>query len=458
MSEISDDGHHAVKPTIPAWKIAVMGISALSLGLTLGLSPAYAVSYGGYGGTLAWLIGAFVMIAMATVICNFAKRHVASGSLTSYIGLVFGKPGWAIVGGFQILGFLAICSSITASTQVFLVGSMNDIGFDNSSTFIQGMLILALIVLAAYFASKGVEASVKVSLALALGSVPPLILLMLYYAFKHGIELQSQLDFSNIPTESIVQGALVILPFMVSFESISTLAAETSDPKKNIPRLLYSVLIAAALAGIFATVIQAPLLFEHRSALEQGISPVQIIADAVEMSWVAVPINFLLLLTGFAGMIAFFSFAARVLATVSTAGVLPQWLSYRHPVTQSPVNAVKAIAVLISICLLGPLLSADISPVTLGTIYGSSVVSLWVIPYLMICFASIIIQFKEQKFNFVQFTSSIIGICAMLFMLSMTLVPYDDSIMAWLPWIVIFLAMPTAVWLYAKTNGRLANI
>ena len=121
-------GEGVVLP-LPIWKALSLGFAALSVGMTLGLAPAYVVSLAGLGAALAFLIGGLGMISIAVAISVFARSYVVTGSLMSYVHHAFGIWATAVVGAALLCGYMVMIPSATAATQVFATGASLALAF-----------------------------------------------------------------------------------------------------------------------------------------------------------------------------------------------------------------------------------------------------------------------------------------------------------------------------------------
>lgn len=438
---------------LPVWKVAVIGFSFMSVALTIGLSPAYAVQTAGQGATYAQLLGLVGMLLIAVAVSAFAKRHVVSGSLMSYVYFAFGDWGKSLVAGFQLCGYLAMAASITAATQIFMIGAMNDAGFDiNSSLLLKSASVLLIVFGSCFFTCKGIEASVRIAIGLAILSIPPIACIIAMAAVKNSPDFALQFDVKGMTLDGVVQGAVATLAFLIAFEGLSTLAAETDNPKRNIPRLLYILLIVVGGAGVIATFLEAPLLLQSQAALAQGASPVALLADLAGVPWMKLPADILLVLTGFSATIAVKTFASRIYSTAGKEGILPRWLGTTHGPSRTPRRAAIAVSVGVSLALVLPMIATKVSPVDLGAIYGSAVVTFWLVPYAMICLAAI----QQELKNSIEPDTSVmicsaLGFLVMIFMLVNTFsASADGSAVAWVPWGVFGIAIPSTIWLLRK--------
>lgn len=438
---------------LPIWKVAVIGFSFMSVALTLGLSPAYAVQIAGQGATFAQLLGLFGMLLIAVAISAFAKRHVVSGSLMSYVYFAFGDRGKSLVAGFQLCGYLAMAASITAATQIFMIGALNDVGVDvNNSLPMKIASALLIIAGSCFFTCKGIEASVRIAIGLAILSIPPIVCIVAMAAFKNNPDFTLQLDFKGMTLDGVVQGAVATLAFLIAFESLSTLAGETENPKRNIPRLFYILLIVGGGAGVIATFLEAPLLLQSQAALMEGASPVALLADLAGVPWMKLPADILLVLTGFSATIAVKTFASRIYSTAGKEGILPRWLGTTHGPFRTPRRAAVAVSIGVSLALILPMIATTVSPVELGAIYGSAVVTFWLVPYAMICLAAIQQELKNSiEPDISVMICSALGFLVMIFMLVNTLLAsFDGSTIAWVPWVVFGVAIPATIWFLRK--------
>lgn len=454
MTETAHDGEvlpiHA--SPVPVWKVAVIGFSFMSISFTVGLSPAYSVAAAGLGGALAQILGLFAMLCVAVAVSSFARQHVVSGSLMSYVYFVFGKTGRAVIGGFQILGYLAMFASMTAATQVFMVGVLNDLQLASDALSLQMISTACLVAGSCYFTCRGIEASVRLSIVLAAISIPA-VFFIVAMALEHSeLALAVQFDRANFTVEGVVQGAVSALAFLIAFEGLSTLAAETADPKRSIPRLLYLLLAVTGGCGVIATLLEAPILIAQQAALNSGASPLGILAARGEIEWMRLPGDILMVVTGFAAMIAVCTFAARVFATAAMDGILPSWLAKLDGAKEMPRRAAVAVSVANMVIIGVPMILASTPPVVLGSIFGSAVVTFWIVPYAIICIAALVEALKNPASEIVVVLGATAGFVCMMFLLYQTMDATGGSVLANVPWFVFAVSMPAIAWFLYRSR------
>jgi amino acid transporter len=328
-----------------------------------------------------------------------------------------------------------MAASITAATQVFMSGVLRDFGVVGTSDLIQNLSVLLLIAGSCLFTCRGLDASVKISLFLSALSIPAVAFVVGMAAWRGGVQLGPQFELSHMAPNDVVKGAMASLSFLIAFEGLSTLAAETAHPTRSIPRLLYLLVGVSGGCAVIA-----------------GASPIGLLSGLGGVPWMRFPTDILLLTTGFASMVAVWMYGSRVFATASLDGILPPWLSKVDGAGHAPRRAAVFVSLVAAIALLGPAFTGKSSPVTVGSIYGSAVVTFWLIPYALITLAAIVQEFKRGQIEPLVLASSTLGLAATLFMLERTLSTHDDPGLAWIPWAVFGTALPLAAWLYIRSG------
>ena len=439
---------------VPAWKAAVMGFSFMSIGLTIGLSPAYAVTFAGSGGVAAQILGLVVIFSIAVAVSAYAKRYVATGSLMSYAYFVFGRWGRAIVGGCQLCGYLVMLASITAVTQVFVVGAMTDLGLDGSDASLQLVSIVILLSAACFLTCRGLEASIKLSMILAFACIPPVLFVVGAAILQEGVQVSAQFDLEKMAMPAIIAGAMSALAFSIAFEGVTTLAAETNNPKRNVPRLLFLLVIVIGGCAILATLLQSPMLLREKAALDAGSSPIALLAQAGGVEYMQLIVDLLLVPAGFSAIVAVCTFGARVIATAASDGLLPAWLGRLENNSDAPSRAAIFISLLSGSALVLPVLFSNLSPIALGAMFGSAVVAYWLPPYLLICVGAIVLEIRHREYSpFVIFFSAL-GALTVLYMISITLQAEGGSEVTWIPYLVIATSLPLAIVFYLRSGNR----
>ena len=184
-----------------------------------------------------------------------------------------------------------------------------------------------------------------------------------------GLNIGVQFHASRSPLQPY-NGAVVSMIFFLGFEGLSTLAAETVNPRRNVPRLLLLLVSVTCVLGFVATVLQVPILEPETTDLTAGLSPLALLADRGHVGYMKVPIDATLVLCGIAALVAVLNYGARIVATAAQDGLLPRWLGLIDLRTRSPQRAAITLAAIGVIALLGPSLYSALTPVVIGSVLG----------------------------------------------------------------------------------------
>lgn len=442
--------------TRPVWHALSIGFAALSVGMTLSLAPAYVFTLAGEGSIVATAFGAGAMMFVAIAVAAFSKHFVVGGSLMSFVRMVFGGWAPATVGSALLLGYIAMIPSATAATQVFVVGGLSDLGFTAAgSSLAQSIAVLAILCVSAFVAQRGLDASVWVTTVLGYACVPPVMYLVGAAVFNHHVELSSQASHVVGDGDSwfsmVTNGAIVSMIFLLGFEGISTVAAETKDPHRSIPVVLVTLVGVVGTLAVVATWVQLPILVYGSDDLAQGLSPVALLAREGKVEFLRAPVDFVLILSGVAALVAVLNYAARIMATAASDGLLPRWIGRYDSSTGAPARAIVLLTTLAAIVLVVPTVVTGAPPVLIGTYFASTVVYCWLIPYFLTCVGAIRLELRAERRPAIIICSAM-GALTMGLLVVRTLVLPPAGSLAWVPFGVYGAVAAGSVWFMTRSK------
>src|SRR5688572_27095501 len=178
-------GSHA----IPFWKGMVLALCAWQIGPALTLVTGYQLHWSGGSAWLALAAAGVICVLIAAAISYVARRHVGSGTLISYVQSAL--PYWTVcvVASGMMLGYVIGPSTMTMWSAAKIPSILLQLGVETAATpLVVSLLVLLVAALAGYCASRGLELSAKVSLALGIISIPLAVGLTIVAAVEHGIE------------------------------------------------------------------------------------------------------------------------------------------------------------------------------------------------------------------------------------------------------------------------------
>ncbi|WP_232667121.1 APC family permease [Pseudonocardia sp. TRM90224] len=392
-------------------QIVALALVSYTPAVALATVPFLLVVGAGNGSWFGALIGAAAIGCVGVAVVTFARRYVVTGTLYSYIAHVFGPWARALMGAALLLGYVALIAGVSMTSGVFAGSFLVSIGVEPGLD--AGPLALTTtvaMVLAAALAYRGLDTSVRTAVVLTVITLPITLFVTIAVATSTGLALPAQLGLDGSTFGGIVNGVAAAAVFLVAFESSAALAAETRNPKRNVPLAVMSVPIVLGGCYLLATFLQVPGLMAASDALASGMSPAAALAQQAGLgAGFAMVTDGALAVANVASLIAFVNYGSRFVATLATDGLAPRWLAKVHPRHRSPSAAIIALsavaqAVLLVLVLVWPeeLLTGVFPSISTLTVY------LWLIPYVLICVGAVVLAVRERKLT------PTLAVCALL--------------------------------------------
>lgn len=275
---------------------------------------------------VAVIIGAIGVLALGYVVSLYARRYKGAGAIYDYLRQT--NPALGIFSaGIYFIG------TITLATGGFLV-----IGLLISQTLGQYLglnipwwLGSAVALLALFTINHfGIRLATRAQLILTAVSVIPLLILAVAIIAKGGDGGNTIQAFNpaNVPVSGVFGGILFAILLFVGFETSASLAEETANPERTIPR---AVIISVVLAGIFFLIMiyacDVGYGLAHTDKWASDPAALDTLANRYVGKWLAILIDIAVLLDALAVMSAFTATTARGFFAVARAGLLPRILS-----------------------------------------------------------------------------------------------------------------------------------
>lgn len=336
----------------------------------------FATIVGGAGvaAPLTIVIAMVAILLLTNTLSEFTRYSPSAGSFVTYIGMAFGPAAGAAASLFTVVGY-----AIAAAAIVAIAGGWTH---DTLQLFLGVDVPWQLIAVAAalgcgILVSRGVRisttwAAVSFYFELALLLVGALAMLGVN---RDALSL-APFRPSNLSggLAGVGLGFPLAVYMFIGWENSATLAEETEDPRRNIPRAL--VLGTLALGAVFIFLAYATEVAFHNDAKAISEAPIPFISALKASS------SPLLILAYLAGLTSIFSCLlgltnsqARILFSAGREGLLPRVFGRIDPAHGTPAVAMwsyLALATAIALAFggFGGLEPADIfgQTGTLGTI------------------------------------------------------------------------------------------
>ncbi len=348
---------------------------------------AYTYAYGTMGEVFAWIMGWLLVleygVATSTVAVGWSGNAV---SLLHDLGINF--PGILVNGQMapkfatpliqafpNALGHIAFqptgTLNLVAAVGILAVSALLCLGVSESAKVNNVIVVIKVLVLAAF-------------VGIGVSYINPAN----WHPF---LPRNTTGQFGEFGWSGVLRGGSIIFFAYVGFEAVSTAAAESKNPSKDVPiGILGSLLICTVIYMAVAAVMTGVVPYKQLG----GPAPIAVAIDRMNPTWALVPyalnaagrvnlVSLAIKVGAFTGlssvMLVLFYAQTRIFYTMARDGLLPQVFAKVHPKFKTPWvgtlllgGFIAVTAAFLPIDLLGDLVS-------LGTALAFSIVCLSVI-------------------------------------------------------------------------------
>ena len=361
--------------------------NALSLGQTVAstlasIAPAMSFFFGfgvivqgaGLAAPLTILTAMVVILFLTNTIAQFSRFIPSAGSFVTFTGKAFNAYVGAAVSVFITFGYIVAASTVVAiagawvseTLKVFLGLSVN-----------WAILTVIISVAVGWLVMRGIRLSTLWSGLFFYFEAGLLVLggIIMLFAHTSFITL-APFKFSNLTggLAGLGAGFPLAVYLFIGWENSASLAEETENPRRNIPRALISGTLAIGIFYIFlayTTVVGFKMdvhaLSSARLPYVDGLR-----ASAPGLLIVAYIAGVTSILGSLVGLV---NSQARILFNSGREGLMPTFLGKIHPQHQTPHSAMWAFLIIAVALILGFGLLGGVTPMdyfgfagTLGTI------------------------------------------------------------------------------------------
>ncbi|APE29235.1 APC family permease [Aurantiacibacter gangjinensis] len=317
----------APKRTVGFWGNALFQLNGM-IGSGIFALPAVLVAAVGSFAPMMMLIGGVIFLPLVLVFAWLARRYDGTGG-----PILYGKTAFGDFAGFQAgwgryaSGMVAMAANTHVMIAYFaaIFPALEDV---TVATVVVVLTILAFTVINLF----SMRQSVNTLGGLTVLKLVPLVILIAAAVFGQftspGIVLP---QFSEV--ESIV---LILFYAFIGFEGVTVPAGESTNPKRDIPRVLVTVL--AGVTVLYAIIIWAYLTIAP--AQDENISALASAAQVALGDWGALMIvlcaGFSIAANSFGGLII----VPRMAYGMAEQKMLPAWFEKVHPRFLTPFNSI----------------------------------------------------------------------------------------------------------------------
>jgi amino acid transporter len=393
--------HRLRRDAIGLWGVVFLVVaSAAPLTSMLGAVPAPLAIGDGIGAPGAWLLTGIVLLLFAVGYATMSRFVTNAGAFYAYIARGLGRPAGVGAAMVAVLSYNVIQCALFGLFGFFAKDILAAKLGLHAEWYVWAFLFMAVTAALGFF---GIDVSAKVLGVLLLLEVTVLAILDVAVVLAGGDSGLALHSFSPSEIFSGAPGVAFIFAFatFVGFEATAIYGEETKDPKRTVPLATY--VAVAVIAGFYSlsswAIIQAYGEGDAvKQATENGGTFFFAANDRYVGHFTTSLMEWLLLTSIFAALLAFHNAASRYFFTMGREGLLPRSLSRTHPRFGSPARAgVLQISIAFAITLVFVLAGKD--PYAALFAWFSGVAALGIIGLQCLTSISVIAFFRRTRLD-----------------------------------------------------------
>ncbi len=456
----------------------VLGILDISAATMANIGPAMSFYFGfgflAYTAGLAsplTIIAAGIAIAfLGNTLSEFTKVMPSTGGFITFIGKAFGARAGVTTAILTGAGYIAAMASVIAIVGGFfqmLLQNYHVKGLESVPWIIWVVLFLAF---AAFMMVRGISISTKLAgFFFAFEMVVMILVSVITLVKYHGHINFAPFEPKNITGgfKGLAEGFPLAIYLFIGWENSAALAEETDNPRKNVPKAVFTsivIMVTAYTFFAFSTVVGFTGNVSKLTA-----APIPFLTVATKVNAVLLFFAFLAGMTSTLGaLIAGTNSQARLIFNAGREGLLPAFMGKVHSTRRTPMNALFTYLglgmAIIAIWGLGHIMGGHVQSANMSalTMFVESSTFGTILVLLVYGLSNIALPFYYKKYHPEMFNSfrhgvlPALGTVAILIPLYYLAKPGQPAPYNWYPYLalgVLILALVYASVLVARDPG-----
>jgi len=328
----------------------VLGLLDISAATMANIGPAMSFYFGfGYLAYTAGLASPLTIIAagiailfLGNTLSEFTKVLPSTGGFISFIGKTFGGRAAVTTAILTGAGYIAAMASVIAIVGGFFQMILQNYHVAGLQSVPWGVWVLVFLAFAAFMMVRGISISTR----LAGFFFAFEILIMILVSIMSLVKFHAHINFQPFEPKNITNGfkglaagfPLAIYLF-IGWENSAALAEETDNPRKNVPRAVFTSICIMLVAYTFFAYSTVVGFKDNVTAISNpNIIPFLVVAK--EVFAVVLFFAFLAGMTSTLGaLIAGTNSQARLIFNAGREGLLPSFIGKVQSTRRTPMNA-----------------------------------------------------------------------------------------------------------------------
>jgi basic amino acid/polyamine antiporter, APA family len=367
-----EEGQHELKRHLKAIHLVTIGIGAIIGAGIFVITGQAAAMYAGPAVILSFIIAAIICTLAGLCYAELASLIPIAGGSYSYSYVALGElPAWIV--GWAVCGqYLVSASTVTVGWSGYFVSLFKDLGASFSDIFINAPLSynaetgwhltgailnfpsLCLAIFLGFLISIGIKAAAyfnNVMVVVKLTTVIVFILLGIPYIHMENLIPfipENTGVFGDFGWSGILRGAGIVFFAYIGFDTVATLAQDSVNPQKDIPRGILGSLFICTIAYILTSLVLVGVVKYQLLNVPDPMS-VALQAMGSKIFWFKFVIKIAILAGLTTVVLVQMLGQSRMFLAISKDGLLPAALGKVHGKTKTPLFASFITTVVVAV-------------------------------------------------------------------------------------------------------------
>jgi amino acid transporter len=427
------------RDALTASHIVASTLASIAPAMSFFFGFAVIVQGAGLAAPLTIFTAMIAILFLTNTIAQFSRFTPSTGSFVTFTGKAFGPSASCAVSVFLTFGYV-----VAASTVVSIAGAW----ISESLKMFLGVSIhwaILTVVIAAgtgWLVMRGVALSTIWSGIFFYFEAALLVLGSVFMLAAHPAMLTlAPFKFSNLSggLAGFGAGFPFAIYLFIGWENSASLAEETENPRRDIPRALMTCTLAIGLFYIFLA--YATTVGFKMDAQALGASRIPFVDGLRNTAPALVAVAYIAGITSILGsLIGLVNSQARILFNSGREGLLPEFLGKIHPRHQTPHSALWVFLIIAVALILGFGLLGGVTPMDYFGFAGTLGAIPIILTYMLTNLALPVYVLRHHRSQFEVFRHLLLpaaGTSVMLFPLWGLIQPGQPRPLNIFPWIVL---------------------
>ena len=341
---------------------------------------AYTYSYVAFGEIAAWIIGWALILeySIGNIVVAISWSSYFNNLLVHLFNIHL--PDWMIIDPMTAKNAfvestvaLASGAELTAKqiqSYEFAINAYNSAPMIGDTKIFFNLPAFIIVALVTWLAYIGIKESKKSANFMVYFKVAVILFVIVAGAFF--VDTNNWRPFLPNGFEGVLKGVSAVFYAYIGFDAISTMAEETKNPQRDMPRgMIYSLLICTGLYILIALTLTG---IEHYSHFQNVTDPLAFVFEE-RAPWIEKIISISAVVATTSVLLVFQIGQPRIWMSMSRDGLLPKKFGQIHPKYQTPGFATIVTGVIVGIGAL--FIESDLVTdlTSIGTLFAFMLVS-----------------------------------------------------------------------------------